>query len=208
MKNISSEYDFSGPKLSICIATFNREEFICETLDSILAQLEDDVELVVVDGNSTDDTLGVMTRYCKLHPEIRYYREDINSGVDKDYEKVVGYALGKYCWLMSDDDLLKSGAIKRVLSACKENFDCVIVDAEVRSVNLSKVLIKKRLKHTKDQVYKSGEFEKLFLDVASQLSFIASVIIRKDIWMTRDRKSYFGSFFCSCWGAFSRGISR
>ena len=80
-----------APELSICIATYNRGKFIGETLDSILSQLVPGVELIVVDGASPDDTPGVMAQHLSHHPEIRYYREQVNSGFDRDYDKTVRY---------------------------------------------------------------------------------------------------------------------
>ena len=50
-----------SPLLSICIATYNRADFIGETLDSIIRQLTDEVEIVVVDGASTDATRTEMS---------------------------------------------------------------------------------------------------------------------------------------------------
>ena len=105
----------SHPRLSICIATFNRADVICNTLDTITAQLSDGVEVLVVDGASTDDPESVMHGYCELHAGVRYIRETVNSGVDADFDKAVHYARGDYCWLMTDDDLMKNGAITRVL---------------------------------------------------------------------------------------------
>src|SRR3990172_8001177 len=102
------------PKLSVCIATFKRATFIGETLESILGQVEPGVEVVVVDGASPDDTEEVVRRLAVAHSGLRYHREPVNSGVDADYDKAVGYAQGEYCWLMTDDDVLVPGAIARV----------------------------------------------------------------------------------------------
>jgi len=51
------------PRLSICIATRNRADFISETLDSIVGQIETGVEIVIVDGASSDETPKVLGRY-------------------------------------------------------------------------------------------------------------------------------------------------
>ncbi|MBU1299221.1 MAG: glycosyltransferase [Proteobacteria bacterium] len=185
----------NNPRLSICIATYNRGQFIGETLDSILGQMEPGVELIVVDGASPDNTPDVMAQYLSRHPEIRYYREQENSGVDCDYDKAVGYANGDYCWVFPDDDLLKPGAIKRVLDACRQRFVCVLVDAEVCSPDFSKQLLRKRLEYEKDQVYKPKDFRKLFVDTVNKLSFIGSVVMRRDVWLDRERQAYYGSFF-------------
>jgi glycosyltransferase involved in cell wall biosynthesis len=81
-------------KLSICIATYNREKFIAETLDSILSQMQPGIEVVIVDGASPDNTCQVIAPYLQRYPEIHYYRELENSGVDMDYDKAVVYAKG------------------------------------------------------------------------------------------------------------------
>ncbi len=182
-------------KLSICIATYNRGAFISETLDCILTQIEPGVELVIVDGASPDNTPEVMAEYVSTHPEIRYYREKENSGIDADFDKAVGYARGDYCWLMTDDDLIAPNAIKRILTAIKDDVDLVIVDAEVRNVDMSKVLENSRLNFNQDRIYNNGDEESFFIDVANHLSFIGCVIIRREFWLTRNRSSYFGTVF-------------
>ncbi len=184
-----------GLKLSICIATYKRGLFIGETLDSILGQIEPGVELVVVDGASPDNTPEVMAQYLLRYPEIRYYRETENSGVDADYDKAVGYARGAYCWLMTDDDLLCRGAIARVLASLDGDEDLIVVNSEVRNKDLSLVLESKRLMFDTDRVYRSEVSEVLFADTAGCLSFIASVVIRRTCWLSRNRSDYYGTLF-------------
>jgi glycosyltransferase involved in cell wall biosynthesis len=183
------------PKLSICIATYNRGPFIADTLDSILAQFEPGVELVVVDGASPDNTSEVMAKYVSGHPEIRYYREQENSGVDRDYDKAVGYARGEYCWLMTDDDLLCPGAVSRVLDAIKDSVDLVVVNSEVRNADFTRVLRARILNFTNDRAYTATDGEKFFSEVANYLSFIGGVVIKRCVWLERDRLSYFGTLF-------------
>ena len=77
------------PRLTICIATYNRAKFIGETLDSILSQMHLGVELVIVDGASPDNTPEVMAEYTSQYPALRYYRETENSGIDGDYDKAI-----------------------------------------------------------------------------------------------------------------------
>lgn len=183
------------PKLSICIATYNRGQFIGETLDAILGQMVAGVELVIVDGASPDNTSEVMAQYLLRYPEIRYFREQVNSGVDGDYDKAVGYAKGEYCWLMTDDDLLCPGAIAHVLESINEEFDLVVVNSEIRNIDFSKVLQTRFLKVTSDREYAPKDEEKFFSEVANYLSFIGGVVIKRNLWMERDRSSYYGTLF-------------
>lgn len=183
------------PKLSLCIATYNRGKFINETLDSILAQMDGRVELVVVDGASPDNTPEVMAKYLVRYPAIRYYREQENSGIDRDYDKAVDYAIGKYCWLMTDDDLLRPGAIGRVLDVLDEEVDLLVVNSEVRNVDLSVVLESSRIDLKQDKKYGVGEAETAFAELGNSLSFIGCAVVRRELWMARDRASYYGTLF-------------
>lgn len=182
-------------KLSICIATYNRGPFIAMTLDSILPQLTQDVELVVVDGASPDNTSEVMAAYVSQHPHIRYYREEVNSGVDQDYDKTVNYANGEYCWLMTDDDLIVPNAVSRILDALKDGLDLVVVNSEVCNVDFSEILEPRLLNIARDNEYIEGKHESLFAEVGSYLSFIGGVIVRRAFWLGRDRVSYYGTLF-------------
>ncbi len=106
--------------LSICIATYNRADYIGQTLDSIIPQLDDDVELLVVDGASTDNTEAIVRKYTD--PRIRYVRLPVKGGVDQDYCKAVELARGEFCWFFTDDDILKPGAISAVKNAISAGY--------------------------------------------------------------------------------------
>jgi abequosyltransferase len=114
------------PRLSVCIATFNRAGFIGETLDGLLAQASEDVEIVILDGGSSDGTDAIVAEYMHKSLLIRYFRQATNMGVDRDFDNAVQRATGAYCWLMSDDDLLwaLSGAIKREENAARAMQTC------------------------------------------------------------------------------------
>lgn len=199
-----------APLLSICIATFRRAAFLGATLDSILSQWCEGVELVVVDGASPDETPQVMARYLERHPFIVYKREAKNSGVDADFDKAVGYASGTWCWLMSDDDLLAEGALQRVLQelAAGEPLDLLVLNTEVRNRDLSVQLMPQRCDVKEDRDYGPGEAERLFVDACLHLSFIATAVVRRALWLERDRERYYGSFFIHIGVLFQAPVQR
>ena len=182
-------------RLSICIATYNRAGYIGQTLQSILGQLQPGVEVVVVDGNSSDRTEQVMAGYLAVAPQLRYYREPVNSGVDADYDKAVGYATGTYCWLMTDDDLLKPGAISAVLARLDGACELVIVNAQVNTADLSLVVRDRLLPFAVDRQFEREEKDALLADTGGALTFIGSVVIHRRFWLSRDRAKYDGSLF-------------
>jgi abequosyltransferase len=182
-------------KLSICIATYNRASFIGETLESILPQLTDDVELLVVDGASTDDTPSIMRGFVEKHPRIRYERLPAKGGVDQDYCKAVELARGEYCWLFTDDDLFSPEAVQTVLAAIDRSVGLIVVNAEVKDKALETTIQPRRMPYDADREYEPHEIERLFGDTIEYLSFIGGVVIRRALWLSRERERYFGTEF-------------
>lgn len=184
-----------GIKLSICITTRNRADFLRQTMASILPQVDSRVEVVIVDGASTDHTRQVVQEYQGDFPCLRYFRMEKNSGVDRDYNATVEAARGEYCWFMSDDDLLKPGAVGTILDETSKNYSAMIVNAEDWNSDFTKRIHESRLPVDHNRVYAPFERERLFIDTAHHLSFIPALVIRRDIWMSREREKYFGTWF-------------
>ena len=181
-------------KLSICISTLNRGDYIEETLDTIIPQLNKCVELIIVDGNSSDNTCDIIKKYTDQNEYVKYFQESINSGVDGDYDKAIKYAQGEFCWLMTDDDLLELNAVEKVLKKIKKNIDLIIVNSKVFNNDYTKILVERQLNVKKDINY-SIEKNNFFPIVGAYLSFIGCVVIRKNLWLSRNREDYFGTTF-------------
>ena len=196
------------PKLAICIATLNRGAFIGQTLESIITQATNDVEIVVVDGASTDNTPEVVASFRQKFPRLNYVRLAQKGGVDADYNRTVELARGEYCWLMSDDDLLKPGAIAAVLQAIEKNYDVIIVNAEVRSNDFADAIVPALLSPATDRVYAPAEVDRLFVDTATFMTFIGCVVIRRQVWLEREREKYFGTEFIHVGVIFQTPLAR
>jgi abequosyltransferase len=181
--------------LSICIATRNRGQYIGETLGAILGQCGPDVEIVVVDGASTDNTGAVVSALAAAHACLRYFPQTANSGVDGDFDKAVELARGSYCWLMPDDDLIVPGAIARVIEICNRGPDAVIVDAEVRTADLTERLTSGRLGFTGERHYTDADANRLLAECGQHLTFVGAAVVRRELWLSRQRTPYYGSEF-------------
>lgn len=182
-------------KLSICIATYNRAAFIAATLDRIIPQMTDECEIVVSDNASTDNTQQVVSDYARRVGRLRYFRQDTNRGLDRNFDRAVELACGEYCWLMSDDDWLKPGAINRVLSALARDLSLLIVNMELRDFTMSRVVVPRWIHFDSDRHYRQGETDRLFVELDYTLWNIGNVIVRRSVWLPRDRERYCGSWF-------------
>lgn len=182
-------------KLSICIATYNRAEMLRETLESIISQAPNDCEIVVSDNASTDETQRVVSDYSQRFDRLRYFRQVENKGFDLNFDSAVVFARGEYCWLVPDDDLLLPGAIETVLDALRRDLSLVVVNVEYRNFAMSKVVQPRGLHFESDRVYRSDEMERLFLETGVVLKYVGSVVIKRSIWMERQKQQYYGSWF-------------
>lgn len=102
--------------LSICIPTYNGAERIAKCLDFVIESVGEskDVEIVVSDNGSTDNTQNVLKQYINT-PFIRLYRNDKNLGFNGNMRLLLDkYAVGQYCWMIGDDDLIDRDAISKV----------------------------------------------------------------------------------------------
>jgi hypothetical protein len=116
-------------------------------------------------------------------------------GVDRDFDTAVQHATGEYCWLLCDDDMVKPGAVAKVLAETRRKHSLLVVNADVWDAGYSKILEERRIKAVEDRVYPSSGIEALFADTAGFLTFIGGVVIRRDLWIARERECYFGTEF-------------
>ncbi len=195
-------------RLSICIATLNRVAFIGATLESFLGQMTDEVELVIVDGASTDGTDVVIRSLFEDRPNCFFLRLDKKGGVDQDYNRAALEAKGDYCWLMTDDDLLVPDAIATVLAKLRDDPDLLIVNADVNNADFSVVLTPRKCPVPSDRDLAPNQQSELMAAAGELTSFIGSVIIRRSVWLARDRESYFGTEFAHVGVIFQRPFER
>jgi len=109
--------------LSILIPTFNHGEYINILLDSIISQLGErkDVEVLISDNASTDETPEICFGYCQRVPLIKYKRNEYNLGFDLNVLGLIQSSIGRYSWIIGSDDWLEVRAIDTVLG-CIEMF--------------------------------------------------------------------------------------
>lgn len=110
------------PLLSICIPTFNRASVLKETLLTYIQNKEfnEDVELIISDNASTDETQEVCLEIVKSHSNIKYYRNEENIR-DRNFIKVQNYANGKYIKLTNDWISPTEKSLKYIKDIIKKN---------------------------------------------------------------------------------------
>lgn len=90
-------------KVQILMSTYNGEEYIREQLDSILAQNYPDVDVLIRDDGSTDDTFVILKEYEERHSNIRAYQGE-NLGVNRSFFELLKKSQGDYIGFCDQDD--------------------------------------------------------------------------------------------------------
>lgn len=108
-------------KISICIPQHNRIDYLLKSLHQIEKQTYQNLEIVVSDDGSTDDT---ESRIKALQPVYRYpiiyKRNEKNLGYDRNYRQAIELASGEYCFTLGNDDTLSEpGAIEYLIDVLK-----------------------------------------------------------------------------------------
>lgn len=196
-------------RLSICIPTYNFGGFIAETLDSILSQINsDEVEVLVVDGASTDNTSDVVQSMLLQYPQLKYYRLEKKGGIDADMAKSINLATGDYCWLFSSDDLMMPGALSKILREINIGYDVYLCKHLNCSLDMRHIINEHPvLNLEEDAIF---DFSKLqdrsrYFELAQTteafFSFMSSIIIKREkLESVRLNERFVGS----CWAHVAR----
>ena len=105
----------NAPLVSVLVTAYNRENYISEAIESVLASTFTNFELIVVDDCSSDNTVAIARKYEATDNRVRVYVNEKNLGDYPNRNKASSYARGKYLkYLDSDDVLLGHGLMEMV----------------------------------------------------------------------------------------------
>lgn len=176
--------------LSIAIPVYNFGSFLPECLESILDEsFEYNVEVLVFDGCSTDDTQLVVWTYQQSYPNLRYVKALKKGGIDFDMIKSLELVGSRYCWLFSGDDILRPQSIKLILSTIEKwepdlilcrhnecNYDLnVIKDWPVLDIEEDRIF-------QLDNEQERSEYISLALTSEAFFSFMGGLVVKRETW--------------------------
>ncbi len=122
--------------LTIAIPTYNRANYLDINLNQLLLnlnQLENaaEIEIIVSDNASIDNTWEVVNKYIEKGIAINYYKNDKNTGFDGNFNQCITKSTGKYFWLFGDDELLFNYSLVKLVKILKSNeLGCIYINGE------------------------------------------------------------------------------
>jgi glycosyltransferase involved in cell wall biosynthesis len=125
---------------SICMTSFNGQNYIAAQLKSILSQMFENDELLISDDGSTDDTLNIIESFANKDSRIKLFKGP-QKGLQQNFNFILSKASGDYIFLSDQDDVWLPQKMEVTLLALKGcNLvvsDCVVVDSQLKTVSNS-----------------------------------------------------------------------
>lgn len=118
--------------VSIVVPAYNNADHIEETMQSIVSQTHRDLEIIVADHASTDDTRAVIERFSD-DPRLTIADTEAGGGAPRNWNRVTELATGEYIKLVCGDDLLDPTIVERQLAALEAD-DRVVLAASRRTI--------------------------------------------------------------------------
>ena len=171
------------PSLSICIPTYNRSGHLLECVQNILSaagEYSHQIEIVISDNASTDDTKAKGEELQSKYHFIKYHRNETNV-IDKNFFIAAGLAGGDYLWILGDDDRIEENAIEEVFEKIRAGYNLIVVNHSIWLNQFSQEFKKKAIPLAKDIVFINSN--KLLSVLGPRLGFISSVVIKRDIFL-------------------------
>ena len=119
--------------VSVIMPAYNAEKYIGKAIESILNQTYDNLELIIIDDNSEDNTVNVIQAYSSK--KIRFFKNEINMGISYSTNFGIKQAAGKYIALQDDDDISEIDRIEKQVLFLDNHYDidvlgggCVFID--------------------------------------------------------------------------------
>jgi len=110
------------PLISVALCTYNGAKYIKEQLDSIIGQSYKNLEIVIVDDVSTDQTFDIVSSYAKTDSRVKCYKNEHNLGFNKNFEKALSLTTGDYIAISDQDDIWLPNKLQLLLDHIKNNW--------------------------------------------------------------------------------------
>lgn len=160
-------------KISIIIPVYNRESYIEETLESVLKQTYKELEVIVVDDGSTDESYKIIKQFAQKDPRVVYIYQK-NNGVSSARNKGLDHATGQYIMFLDSDDLWDDNTLLKCIDKVKQYPDLDLVYFGYKEFDKERVVDITTRFTTKDLL---GDYLKNKVKINTNCFFISRAII-------------------------------
>ena len=118
------------PKITVITASYNSEKTISDTIESVLNQKYPNIEYLIIDGNSSDNTISIIKQYENLFEGRLKYISEKDSGIYDAWNKGVKMAQGSWISFVGSDDIMFENAFSDFIEFAKANEDVNFISSK------------------------------------------------------------------------------
>lgn len=179
------------PQVSIIIPSYNHSQFLKDRMESIASQTYKDWEAIIIDDNSTDNSVAIISKFIMENPDFtvkHFIVNKTNSGSGyNSWQKGIELAESEYIWIAETDDYSDVNFLEQLVLILKNNKNCALAFCASNYIKNNKVIYN-TTKRTQDLAVEIGKFKiidnHVFLDKMPFNTYItngSSVVFRKPI---------------------------
>lgn len=154
------------PLVSIITPTYNRANYLKEALLSAINQTYKNIEIIVSDNASTDNTQELVASFKDKDPRIHYYRLTENIGMFANQMHAFKMASGKYVASLHDDDIWQENFLEKLVPPLEANPDLILAFCDQYIINsqseIDAVVTERNTRGFKRDQYKSGVYQPFY----------------------------------------------
>jgi glycosyltransferase involved in cell wall biosynthesis len=173
------------PNISVVIPTYNCSKYLIGAIDSVLNQTYSNLEVIVVDDGSKDNTKQILGPYIDSK-KIKYFYQE-NKGPSSARNKGIREAAGKYIAFLDADDLWLDSFLSKMLLKIEEGYDWVVCDniRESIDINTNTVMDKKLMIRQSYDSWTTDELLKAFL-IKDMVGSPNKILVRRNCLINKN----------------------
>ena len=182
--------------LTIAIPSNNKTYLLDEAINSILNDSEfgKEIDLVISDNSLNENTKNLYYKKYVNHKNINWFESKKFKCLDSNVNRAIELSKSKYVWIFGDDDLIENNILSSLKNYLNnENPDILILNS--KSFNKLGIVEESRLPLNFWKIYDKNQDDQFLKEIGGYLTYIGSIIVRKDLWIKYYDKKAIGSFF-------------
>lgn len=190
----------TNPVVSIIIPNYNHAQFLEQRLESVLNQTYTNVEVIILDDNSTDNSRDILDQYLQ-HPKVSgIYYNTINSGTPfTQWQKGIELAKGQFIWIAESDDYSETNFLEKLIQKINAKAHIDMAFCESHFVNEQGEIIHQKETSKREEIFTGKEFIEKMLTFGNGIYNASMAIFRKNLFERITDKSYLNFNYCGDW---------
>lgn len=151
------------PLISVCLPTYNGEDYLRPAIESILNQTIQDLELVIGDDNSNKETRAILEEYAAKDPRVKLTINEVNLGYVPNCAAIMQRCQGQYIKNFAQDDILELDCCERMLKVIQDNPSVSLVTCSRTLIDENDNVTGVHHHFDKTQIFKGEDIIRLYL---------------------------------------------